>query len=207
MSDSQSTSERDDVMRQTLAHKTRVGDLMAQCLAELTRRAIHHDDSKFSEREWGGFAEATVRLKALTYGSDEYKAALADLKPTLEHHYATNSHHPEHFNLWKCPLCIGVFPDVAPSTCYGTTERPTRLCPSCCRHGSIMEATLEPHVGIEGMNLLDALEMLCDWKAATERHADGSIARSFDINRERFGITPQLEAVLKNTARSLGWMD
>lgn len=70
-----------------------------------------------------------------------------------------------------------------------------------------MEAMLEPHVGIEGMNLLDVLEMLCDWKAATERHTDGSIARSFDINRERFGITPQLEAVLKNTARSLGWME
>ena len=32
--------------------------------------------------------------------------------------------------------------------------------------------------GIRGMNLLDVLEMICDWKASSERHADGNIYRS-----------------------------
>jgi hypothetical protein len=60
--------------------------------------------------------------------------------------------------------------------------------------------------GIEGMNLLDLVEMLADWKAASERHADGSMAKSFDINRARFKINDQLLAVLRNTAVDMGWL-
>jgi hypothetical protein len=35
--------------------------------------------------------------------------------------------------------------------------------------------------GIKGMSLLDLIEMVCDWKAATMRHADGSITKSIEI--------------------------
>ena len=55
--------------------------------------------------------------------------------------------------------------------------------------------------GISGMSLFDLLEMLLDWKAAGERHADGDILRSLEINRERFEISPQLMQILENTAR------
>lgn len=54
--------------------------------------------------------------------------------------------------------------------------------------------------GVNGMNLVDVLEMLCDWKAASERHDDGSLRRSIEINAERFGIEPQLVEILRNTA-------
>lgn len=60
--------------------------------------------------------------------------------------------------------------------------------------------------GIAGMTLVDVIEMLADWKAATERHDDGSLARSLDIQEERFGIEPQLMAVLRNTAAAFGWL-
>lgn len=40
--------------------------------------------------------------------------------------------------------------------------------------------------GIEDMPLLDLIEMLCDWKAATLRHDDGSILRSIKVNADRF---------------------
>jgi hypothetical protein len=30
------------------------------------------------------------------------------------------------------------------------------------------------------------IEMLADWKAATERHHDGDLAKSLEIHRERF---------------------
>ncbi len=53
--------------------------------------------------------------------------------------------------------------------------------------------------GINGMNLFDVLEMLIDWMAATKRHADGDIAKSLEINRKRFGISPQLEQIMRNT--------
>lgn len=53
--------------------------------------------------------------------------------------------------------------------------------------------------GINGMNLIDLVEMICDWKAASERHADGDIYRSLEINKERFGMSDQLAEILKNT--------
>lgn len=57
--------------------------------------------------------------------------------------------------------------------------------------------------GIDGMNLVDILEMLLDWKAASERHKTGDILKSIDINVERFKISPQLAQILKNTATYL----
>lgn len=60
--------------------------------------------------------------------------------------------------------------------------------------------------GISGMTLVDLIEMLCDWKAATERHDDGSLARSLTIQQARFGIEPQLMDILTNTAVAFGWL-
>ena len=54
--------------------------------------------------------------------------------------------------------------------------------------------------GIRGMNLLDLLEMMCDWKASSERHEDGDIYRSIEINKSRFGYSDELKSILKNTA-------
>lgn len=54
--------------------------------------------------------------------------------------------------------------------------------------------------GIHGMDLLDLVEMLCDWKAATMRHADGDLDKSISLNRERFGYGDEIEALLRNTA-------
>ena len=60
--------------------------------------------------------------------------------------------------------------------------------------------------GINGMSLLDLIEMLADWKAASLRHADGNILDSLEINKARFGISDQLHEVLKNTIIEMGWM-
>lgn len=53
--------------------------------------------------------------------------------------------------------------------------------------------------GIDGMDLFDIMEMLFDWLAATERHADGNIFKSLEINKKRFGISTQLSKILTNT--------
>lgn len=152
--------ERDDAMLKTVDHKERVGELMTACIANLMRRAVFHDHSKFTPDEWPTFAHATIRLKGLTYGSDEYKACLKDMGPAIKHHQTTNSHHPE-------------------------------------AHAD----------GIHSMTLLDVMEMLCDWKAATERHADGCLNKSFDINRDRFGISREQEMWMRNTAIEMGWLE
>ena len=59
--------------------------------------------------------------------------------------------------------------------------------------------------GIDGMTLVDLVEMLCDWKAATLRHNDGDILRSVEQNKERFDISPQLVKILQNTVKEFGW--
>lgn len=61
--------------------------------------------------------------------------------------------------------------------------------------------------GINGMTLVDLIEMLADWKAATERHDNGDLVRSLEIQSDRFGISPQLLGILFNTARHLGWLE
>ena len=52
---------------------------------------------------------------------------------------------------------------------------------------------------MNGFDLFDLFEMLMDWKAATERHADGDIMKSIDINQERFEISPQISQIFRNT--------
>ena len=60
--------------------------------------------------------------------------------------------------------------------------------------------------GVDGMTLTDLAEMLADWKAAGERHADGDMAKSLTVQRERFGLSDQLFSILENTAREAGWL-
>jgi len=53
--------------------------------------------------------------------------------------------------------------------------------------------------GINDMSLLDIVEMVYDWKAATKRHNDGNIERSLNINKSRFNLSDDISDVLKNT--------
>lgn len=53
--------------------------------------------------------------------------------------------------------------------------------------------------GIEDMDLLDLVEMLCDWVAATKRNKNGNVHKSIEHNQERFGISPQLSKIFTNT--------
>jgi hypothetical protein len=148
-----------DSRADTLAHIDRVQTLIQTAINNLSVRAVKHDLSKLEEPEKSTFDACTLKLKAMAYGSDEYKAALSELKPALDHHYAANSHHPEHYAN-----------------------------------------------GVDGMSLFDVLEMLLDWKAATERMQNGGdIRRSLEINRTRFKLSPQLEAIMANTIRELSW--
>lgn len=55
--------------------------------------------------------------------------------------------------------------------------------------------------GIDGMNLVDIIEMFCDWYSATKRTKNGDIHKSIDISAKRFNIDPQLVKILKNSVR------
>lgn len=86
-----------DSKADTLLHIKRVAELMTQASSELIKRANIHDNSKLESPEKELFDEFTPKLKGCTYGSDEYKDYLKELKVALDHHYQNNSHHPEHY--------------------------------------------------------------------------------------------------------------
>lgn len=145
-----------DSSKETLLHIKRVNELLLGVAKELMDRAIRHDSSKLKEPEKSLFDKMTPKLKGLTYGSEEYKKSLDELKPALDHHYANNSHHPEYYKN-----------------------------------------------GIDDFTLIDLIEMFLDWKAASERHEDGDIFRSIEINKNRFKMSNQLIRILNNTARNM----
>jgi hypothetical protein len=50
------------------------------------------------------------------------------------------------------------------------------------------------------MNLIDLVEMFCDWEASILKNKDGDIYRSIDINKTRFNMSDDLMSIFKNTA-------
>jgi len=94
-------------------------------------------------------------------------------------------------------------PKLATST-YGSTEYNqflTEMKPALDHHYANNRHHPEffKEDGINGMNLVNLIEMLCDWKSASLRHNDGSIIKSIEYNKKRFGISDQLTQILLNS--------
>jgi len=178
--------EREFCIAETKKHQDIVKGLILIVADELTERASKHDGSKLGDYELQGFVEYTPKLKNCTYGSDEYKGYLNAMKPFLDHHYKENRHHPEHFRRFTCNLCFKEYKPEAPDFC------------TVCGNTQFTE---EPDMS--QMNLIDLVEMICDWIAATKRHADGDIIKSIDINGERFVYGDRLAEIFKNTVKAI----
>jgi hypothetical protein len=58
--------------------------------------------------------------------------------------------------------------------------------------------------GVAGFDLADLVEMVLDWKAASERQAGATI--NLDVSFKRFNVDPQLASIILNTAKRLGWI-
>jgi hypothetical protein len=141
---------------ETNKHITVVQSNIALFIKDLIDRSVIHDQSKLDSPEIEVFGEYTPELAKTEYGSPEYNELLAKVKPAIDHHYANNRHHPEHW------------PE-----------------------------------GINDMTLMDLVEMLSDWKAATERIKNGNIRKSIEVNAKRYKISPQLQQILENTVREM----
>lgn len=143
----------------TREHIGKVRYHMATILAILAERSNAHDLSKLEEPELSGYEGLSTALQGLTYGTPEYRAAFAPFKEVIQHHYASNRHHPEH---WAN--------------------------------------------GIADMSLLDIIEMLADWKAASER-GGGDFKHSLEVSIARFHFDDdRIGEILTNTAKELGWI-
>ncbi len=147
------TKEEQATNYETCLHIQKVQHYMHVVIKELLERIEEHDQSKLRTPEVELFTQFTPKLADSTYGSAEYTEFRKQMKPALEHHYANNRHHPEHFKN-----------------------------------------------GVDEMNLVDLLEMFCDWKASSTRHHDGNIRKSIEINANRFNLSPQVVKILEKTA-------
>jgi hypothetical protein len=147
------TKEELEANAETQKHIDSVRKYLRRIAVELLKRGELHDASKLGDEERKMFAKYTPMLKNITYGSPEYEQCRKDMKPALDHHYAKNRHHPEHFE------------DL-----------------------------------VSGMNLIDVIELFCDWFASAQRHNDGNILKSIEHNKKRFGMSEELSKILQNTA-------
>ena len=86
-----------DSENETREHIRQVARRLDKVCTELRDRGYWHDMSKLGSEEKPIFDEVTPKLKDLVYGTPEYRASLKELGPALTHHYANNSHHPEHY--------------------------------------------------------------------------------------------------------------
>jgi hypothetical protein len=89
--------DNQDSTAEILEHKRKVEYWARDFIHLIESRVRLHDNSKLLPPEKEIFDEYTPKLKEMTFGSDEYKAALVGMGEGLKHHYKINRHHPEHF--------------------------------------------------------------------------------------------------------------
>jgi hypothetical protein len=82
---------------ETQKHIEAVRKYVRFMIDKIDMRGVKHDASKLESPEVDVFAEYTPKLNNTTFGSEEYYQNLEHMKSALDHHYASNRHHPEHF--------------------------------------------------------------------------------------------------------------
>ena len=82
---------------ETQKHIETVRKYIRFMIDKIEMRGVKHDASKLESPEVEVFAEYTPKLNNTTFGSEEYYRNLENMKAALDHHYAANRHHPEHF--------------------------------------------------------------------------------------------------------------
>jgi hypothetical protein len=146
------TLEQQACNNDTRKHIARVQQLLNKFAIALLKRGEIHDDSKLESPEVEVFTQYTPMLANTVFGSPEGERIKKEMAPCLEHHYANNRHHPQHFKN-----------------------------------------------GVSDMDLVDIIEMYCDWKASSERHNTGNIRKSIEINAEKFNMPKMLIQIFENT--------
>ncbi len=178
-----------------------------QIIIELITRSINHDKSKLLSPEYDIFLKFTPKLAGSTYGGEEYKQFLKDMKPALDHHYANNRHHPEHFkegipgmNLiditemfcdWLAATHRHKDGDIKKSIAistkrFGLSEQLVSILLNTVK---VLETTSTSDC--HNSNIIDIIEMFCNWLALPERNIEKHV--------KQYNFSEQLVQILLNT--------
>jgi hypothetical protein len=124
------------------------------------------------------------------------KKVINNLKSRAENHDKSKLESPE---VEVFDQCTGELKDSK----YGSPEYLAcleRMKPALQHHYSKNDHHAEFfRNGMADMNLLQVLEMICDWTAATKRHNTGDIRKSIEINQKRFGYPDYVKKWFLNT--------
>lgn len=149
------------------------------------------------------FDSTTETLKHIKQVTDLMYSMIYVIAKRLTSHDASKLQEPE-------KSMYDTFTPLLRLTTYGSEEYKatlTEMGPALDHHYQVNSHHPEHYQnGINGMSLIDLVEMLADWKASTMRHADGDILKSLEINKASFGMSDQLFEILKNTVIEMGWM-
>lgn len=179
---------------ETYRHIQTVQKYLGRVISNLLYRQQVHDRSKLESPEVEYYDEYTPQLKGTTYGTPQYESLREAIKPGLDHHYAHNDHHPEYYEAPEdpaIPKLQAAYDHIEFGPFVGTEMTNAALC--------IYSDLKSRRSRVRGMNLVAVMEMLCDWKAASERHKDGDVRRSIEINQHRFGYSDELKLLMLNT--------
>lgn len=93
-------SEQYDSTNDTRKHQANIHMVIEDYLIPALRvRSINHDMTKLEEPEKSCYDKYIPYLKKYKYGTPEYLQVRQNMqKEGLDHHYAANRHHIEHFN-------------------------------------------------------------------------------------------------------------
>ena len=83
----------------TMRHIETVRNYLNLVIKKLMSRQEHHDQSKLRSPEVEIFEEYTPKLRGVTYGSNEYRQYMKEMKVAIDHHNSVNRHHPEFFKM------------------------------------------------------------------------------------------------------------
>lgn len=173
---------------ETLKHIRCVRRWVCHMIEKLDDRARNHDQSKLETPEKEVFGEHGKALAKTAYGTEKYKELLEKVKIAIDHHYSKNRHHVE---FWPVPESeydkviahIATLKDGDPSKIW------------------LQEYADSINSRVNNMTLIDLIEMLCDWKAATERNKNGNLQQSLEHNAKKYGMSEQLTKIFQNTIR------
>ena len=115
-------------------------------------------------------------------------------------------HDQSKFSDEELPIFIEFTPKLRETT-YGSDEYKeflSKMKPALDHHYSSNRHHPEYFESIiSNMNLIDIVEMWCDWKSAIKKHKDGDINNSIKVNSKRFKMGKVLTEIFKNTVETL----
>lgn len=112
------------------------------------------------------------------------------------------NHDASKYDAIEADLFAEVTPELSKTEYGSEAYRATlqKIKPAIDHHNQVNFHHPEHYLaGIQGMTIVDLVEMIADWIAASKRNKNGDVFDSIEKNQKRFGYSDDLKQIMKNT--------